>query len=68
MEALEEKYPQGVFFGSVNVDDAPDLAGRFGVMSVPTVVFLQNGEELTRKVGKQSLESYSEVLDQRLAT
>ena len=35
----------------VNVDEEPDLARQFGVMSIPTVVFLKNGREVDRKVG-----------------
>ena len=35
----------------VNVDEEPELARRFGVMSIPTVVFLKEGREFDRKVG-----------------
>lgn len=35
----------------VNVDEQPELAQQFGVMSIPTVVCLQNGSETARSVG-----------------
>ena len=41
----------GVAFFRVDVDQAPDLARRYGVMSIPTLVYLKNGEEFARTVG-----------------
>lgn len=34
-----------------NVDDNQDLAMKFGVMSIPTLIVLKNGEEVDRSVG-----------------
>lgn len=35
----------------VNVDDNQDLASRYGIMSIPTLLFLKNGEEKDKIVG-----------------
>ena len=35
----------------VNVDDAQDLAIKYQVMSIPTVVIIKNGQEVNRSVG-----------------
>ncbi len=35
----------------VNVDDAQDLAMKYQVMSIPTLVVIKNGEEVNRSVG-----------------
>ena len=35
----------------VNVDESAELASRFGVMSIPTLVVLEDGEEIKRIVG-----------------
>ena len=45
---------------------APELARRFGVMSIPTVVFLKEGREFDRKVGAFPPAAYQEVLDKSL--
>ena len=52
--------------GKVNVDDEPDLAMRFGVMSIPTVIFLKDGKEFDRKVGVMPPQAYTAVLDANL--
>lgn len=44
----------------INVDDSPDLAVKYGVMSIPTLVVIKNGEEVNRSVG---LIDKSEILD-----
>lgn len=35
----------------INVDEAPAIAERFGVMSIPTLIVLRGGEEIARAVG-----------------
>ena len=35
----------------VNVDDEQELAGRFGVMSIPTLIVIQNGQLKNKSVG-----------------
>lgn len=65
MEKLAEKYEGKVVFGKVNVDDESELARRFGVMSIPTVIIFKNGKEIDRKVGVMPAEVYEQVLDQQ---
>lgn len=63
MEDLAGKYEGKAVVGKVNVDDEPGLAMRFGVMSIPTVVFLKDGKEFDRKVGVMPPSAYTSVLD-----
>lgn len=37
--------------GKINVDEQPDLAAKFGVMSIPTLVVMENGKEINRSIG-----------------
>ena len=66
VEALAEQYEGKALVCKVNVDEEPDLARRFGVMSIPTVVFLKNGREFDRKVGVMPPEAFISVLDKNL--
>ena len=66
MDELAKTYDGRVLVGKVDVDAAPELAQRFGVMSIPTVVFLKDGREIDRKVGAMPPASYAGVLDANL--
>ena len=66
VEEISEQYGDKVLVGKVNVDEEPELARRFGVMSIPTVVFLKNGREFDRKVGVMPAKAFTDVLDKHL--
>ena len=66
IDGLARKYEGRVLVGKVNTDDQPGLAMRFGVMSIPTVVFLKDGKEIDRKVGVMPEAAYTAVLDANL--
>jgi thioredoxin 1 len=46
-----EELKDRVKIGKVNVDDEPDLAQRFQVMSIPTIIFFNNKEQVDRASG-----------------
>ncbi|MBQ9623048.1 MAG: thioredoxin [Treponema sp.] len=46
--------------GKVNVDDEPDLAQKYGIVSIPTVILFKNGEAVKTSMGfvpKETLEA-----------
>lgn len=45
----------------VNVDEFPDIAKRFGIMSIPTLVFFKNGLEQNREIGYRGLDEIKEA-------
>ena len=53
----------GVFkIAKVNVDDAPGLAQKFEVMSIPTLILFKNGEPTKRVVGAKGKEALLDEL------
>ena len=66
IEELAQEFDGKVLVGKVNVDEEPELARRFGVMTIPTVVFLKNGKEVERKVGAMPAAVFRGVLDKHL--
>ena len=52
----------GFKVGSVDVDESPELAARYGVMSVPTVAVFQNGTVTASAIGVQSKEALLTLL------
>ena len=62
IDALGEKYEGKVKVCKVDVDAQPELAARFGVMSIPTLVVLENGKEVTRVIGLRPMEDIERLL------
>ena len=52
VEEIAQDNPD-IFVGKVNVDEEPELAQRFGITSIPTLVALKNGEVIGQTVGVQ---------------
>lgn len=51
VEELAEEYEGRAIVGKVNVDEEPELASAFGVVSIPTFALMQNGEVKNFKIG-----------------
>lgn len=49
-EIAAENHP-GLKVGKVNIDEQPELAARFGVMSIPTLVVMKDGKAVSTAVG-----------------
>lgn len=50
VERMAEVHPE-VHFYKVDIDEEMDLASRFGVMSVPTLLYFKRGEIVNKTVG-----------------
>ena len=61
IDKIAEEKP-AIAVGKVNVDDEPDLAESFGVMSIPTLVVIKNGEVAEKSVGVVPKEKILELL------
>ena len=60
-EVAEER--SDVKVGKVNVDEQPDLAAQFGVMSIPTLLVFQNGRLVNQAVGARPKSGVLALLD-----
>ena len=47
----------------INVDEQPELAQQFGIMSIPTLVFMKNGEITAKEVGVRSKQAILDKLN-----
>lgn len=66
MEELADEYKQELKVAKLDVDEAQQLAGKYGVMSIPTVVIFKNGEEAERIIGFPGKEGYKKAIDKQL--
>jgi len=66
IESMADTYAGKAVVGKINVDNEPALAQRYGIMSIPTVIFFKDGEEIARKIGVMSSDNFTKVLDENL--
>lgn len=66
LEELSAQYPN-IKFVKVDVDEAESLAEEYGIMSVPTVYLLNNGQVIGRTGGYRELESMKQFVDDTVA-
>ena len=64
IEQLAEQYEGRAVVSKVNIDRHSELAGRYGIQSIPTVLFFKDGQEVRRLVGVHSESTYASVLDE----
>ncbi|TET25717.1 MAG: thioredoxin [Candidatus Bathyarchaeum sp.] len=60
MEKLAQAYAERALFGKVNVDENPQIASRYGIMSIPHFLIFKNGtrvEKIVGAVGRDPLEN-----------
>jgi thioredoxin 1 len=62
IDELSEEYKDQMVIGKLDVDANQQTAGKFGVMSIPTVIVFKNGEEADRKVGFGGRAGYEDLI------
>ena len=62
VKKIAEKYEGKVIVGKVNVDDDPELARRYGIMYIPTLIVFRNGESVKESNGLKREDEILEML------
>jgi len=62
MPNLAKKHEGKIAFGKVNVDEERDIAMRFGIMSIPTIIIFKNGKVVEQIVGAMPEEMLEEKI------
>ena len=66
LETLSEDYEGKVKFVKVDVDEAPEIAKDYSVMSIPTLIIIKNGEEVAKNVGAMGAEALEEWIEENI--
>lgn len=66
VEQLAQEYDGRAVVGKVDVDEVPELAQRFGVMSIPTLVVLKGGKVVEQAVGARGKADIASMIDRHL--
>jgi len=62
LDELAKEYEGKVMIGKLDVDGNQDIAGKYGVMSIPTVIVFDKGEEVNRQIGFAGKEGYEALI------
>jgi len=67
VDELATDYDGKAVVGKVDVDSNPEVAGKFGIRSIPTLLVFKNGEIVDKQVGAVNKSVLSQKLDAQLA-
>ena len=66
IESLSKEYEGKVKFVKINTDENPELAERFGIMSIPTIMVFKGGAVSSRTIGAGPAALYKSKIDAAL--
>ncbi|MDH5638191.1 MAG: thioredoxin [Nitrospinota bacterium] len=66
LEELAGEYPEQVSIGKLNVDENAQTATKYGIRSIPTLLFFKDGAVLKQVVGVRSKAELKQVIDQNV--
>ena len=67
LEEVAKEYADRVKIAKIDVDSNTQVAGKFGIMSIPSLTFFKNGEEVDRVVGAIPKSQLTQRLEKVLA-
>ena len=62
IDGLADRYEGKVLVGKVNTDEQPELAGEFGIMSIPALLVFEQGKLVRQAVGARPKASVLDLL------
>jgi thioredoxin 1 len=66
IDELAKEYDKKVKIGKVDVDESPNTASKFGVMSIPTIMFFKGGKVMEQSVGAISKSDLKKKIDENI--
>ncbi|SFV75348.1 Thioredoxin [hydrothermal vent metagenome] len=63
IEELAEDFAGKANICKVNTDEEQDIAVKYGIRSIPTIMFFKNGEVVDQIIGAQSKEAFTEKIN-----
>jgi thioredoxin 1 len=63
VEEMSHEYDGKALIGKVDVDSNPDIAIKYGIRNIPTVLFVKNGEVADKQVGAAPKQVFTSKLD-----
>ena len=67
VEDLAQEYNGKLKVMKLNTDEAPEVAGRYQIMSIPTILFFKNGQLVEKIVGARPKQQFKQIIDSLLS-
>ena len=67
IKEIDQAFNDKLKVAKLNIDDAMEIATRFGVMNIPTIILFKDGREFTRLVGVVSRDTISDKIEELIA-
>ena len=68
VDELAREYAGKIKVAKLNTDENPDVAGRYQIMGIPTLLFFKDGKPVDKIVGAAAKKHFTEKIDALLAT
>lgn len=66
LEKLDAEYEGKALIGKLDVDENGELAAKYGVMSIPTLIFFKDGQVVSKMVGLQNGNTLKAAIEEML--
>lgn len=67
VDELAQEYQGKLKVMKLNTDDAPEVAGKYQIMSIPSILFFKDGQVVEKIVGARPKQQFKQVIDSLLA-
>ena len=64
LDKISDEFSDNVLVGKVNVDEVKEVPVKYGIRSIPTLLFFSNGEIVRQEVGLQSEQALVDSINQ----
>lgn len=68
IDELAVEYAGKLKVGKLNTDENPDIAGKYQIMGIPTLLFFKDGKLVDKIVGAASKKQFKQKIDSILAS
>ncbi|GAB6065525.1 thioredoxin [Aquifex pyrophilus] len=62
IEELAEEFGDQIKVGKLNTDENPNIAMRYGIRAIPTIILFKNGEVVDTRIGVQPKEALKQMI------
>ena len=66
LEELAKEYDGKIKLAKVNVDDSPNIAAKYGIRAIPTLIFFKNGQQVNQITGAVSKVALDQAMQKLL--